>query len=117
MRVNGWGLSGWCHPNTVRAVHIALAGLPAPAGYARRMLVEAAWSYRFPARISRAIQVRQEGQPQAVREIAWQAQVLLSRRYRALKARQVAHNKICVAVALELTGFVWSITRQVEVPG
>ena len=86
-------------------------------GYARRMLVEAAWSYRFPARISRAIQVRQEGQPQAVREIAWQAQVRLSRRYRALKARQVVHNKICVAVARELTGFVWSIARQVEVPG
>ena len=86
-------------------------------GYARRMLVEAAWSYRFPARISRAIQVRQEGQPQAIREIAWQAQVRLSRRYRALKARQVAHNKICVAVARELTGFVWSIARQVEVPG
>ena len=86
-------------------------------GYARRMLVEAAWSYRFPARISRAIQVRQEGQPQAVREIAWQAQIRLNRRYRALKARQVAHNKICVAVARELTGFVWSIARQVEVPG
>ena len=86
-------------------------------GYARRMLVEAAWSYRFPARISRAIQVRQEGQPQAVREIAWQAQIRLNRRYRALKARQVVHNKICVAVARELTGFVWSIARQVEVPG
>lgn len=83
-------------------------------GYARRMLVEAAWNYRFPARLSRVLQVRQEGQPKAVREIAWQAQVRLSRRYRALKARQIAHNKICVAVARELSGFVWAIAQQVE---
>ncbi len=85
-------------------------------GYARRMLVEAAWNYRFPARISRALQVRQEGQPKAVRDIAWQAQVRLSRRYRALKARQIAHNKVCVAVARELSGFVWAIAQQIE-PG
>lgn len=83
--------------------------------HARRMLVEAAWNYRFPARISGALQRRQEDQPQAVREIAWQAQVRLSRRYRALKARQISHNKICVAVARELSGFVWAIARQVEV--
>jgi len=83
-------------------------------GYARRMLVEAAWNYRFPARISRALQARQEGQPTVVRDIAWQAQVRLSRRYRALKARQVIHNKICVAVARELAGFVWAIAQQVE---
>ena len=51
-------------------------------GHARRMLVEAAWNYRFPAKMSRALQVRQEGQPKAIREIAWQAQVRLSRRYR-----------------------------------
>ena len=85
-------------------------------GYARRMLVEAAWNYRFPARISRAIQQRQEGQPKAVRDIAWQAQVRLSRRYRALKARQIHHNKICVAVARELAGFVWAIARRVDLP-
>jgi len=84
--------------------------------YARRMLVEAAWNYRFPARISRVLQVRQEGQPKAVRTIAWQAQVRLSRRYRALKARQINHNKICVAIARELSGFVWAIARQVELP-
>ena len=85
-------------------------------GYARRMLVEAAWNYRFPARISRVIQQRQEGQAKAVRDIAWQAQVRLSRRYRALRARQVHHNKICVAVARELAGFVWAIARYVELP-
>ena len=85
-------------------------------GYARRMLVEAAWNYRFPARISRAIQQRQEGQPKAVRDIAWQAQTRLSRRYRALKARQVHHNTICVAVARELAVFVWAFARRVDLP-
>ena len=47
-------------------------------GHARRVLVEAAWNYRFPARISRVLQVRQEGQPKAVREIAWRAQLRLA---------------------------------------
>lgn len=85
-------------------------------GNARRMLVEAAWSYRHRARIGPALQIRQEGQPKAVRDIAWNAQVRLSRRYRALKARRLPHNKICVALARELSGFVWSIAHRVEVP-
>ena len=85
-------------------------------GHARRMLVEAAWSYRYPARLSRALQVRQQGQPSKVRSIAWKAQLRLGRRYRALKARQLAHNKVCVAVARELAGFVWAIAQVVDVP-
>ena len=85
-------------------------------GHARRMLVEAAWNYRFPAKMSRALQMRQEGQPKAVRAIAWDAQVRLSRRYRALKARRLAHNKVCVAIARELAGFVWSIAQKAPAP-
>jgi len=82
--------------------------------HARRVLVEAAWNYRFPARISRALQLRQQGQPKSVREIAWRAQLRLARRYRHLAARKLAHNKICVAIARELSGFVWDIARQVK---
>ena len=85
-------------------------------GHARRMLVEAAWNYRFGAKMSRALQVRQEGQPQVIRAIAWDAQVRLSRRYRALKARRLAHNKVCVAIARELAGFVWSIAQKAPAP-
>lgn len=84
-------------------------------GYARRMLVEAAWSYRFPARIGRVLQVRQQGQATAIRQLSWQAQVRLCRRYRALKARGIHPNKICVAVARELAGFIWAIAQQVQV--
>ena len=50
-------------------------------GHARRVLVEAAWNYRFPARMSAILQRRQEGQPKAVRQIAWKAQLRLARRY------------------------------------
>ncbi len=81
-------------------------------GHVRRVLVEAAWNYRFPARISRALQVRQEQQSLQIRTIAWRAQLRLSHRYRALKARHLQHNKICVAIARELCAFVWEIGRQ-----
>src|SRR5438874_6347834 len=41
---------------------------------ARRALIEAAWTYRLPARLSRVLLLRQEGQPKPIREIAWKAQ-------------------------------------------
>ena len=83
--------------------------------HARRVLVEAAWNYRFPARLSRPLQVRQEGQSKAVREIAWRAQLRLAHRYRRLSSRKLHPNKICVAIARELAGFLWDIARQVNV--
>ena len=49
-------------------------------GAARRMLIEAAWSYRFPARISREQLLRQEGLAKPIRETAWKAQERLCRR-------------------------------------
>lgn len=84
-------------------------------GHARRILVEAAWNYKSPARIGPTIQPRQEGQLKAVREIAWKAQLRLNKRYRQLKARGLHPNKVCVAVARELCGFVWDIARQVAI--
>lgn len=81
--------------------------------HARRMLIEAAWNYRFPPRLTSALQKRQEQQPADIRSIAWRAQLRLSHRYRRLKARGVHHNKICVAIARELSGFLWSIGQHV----
>jgi transposase len=54
---------------------------------ARRVLIEGAWTYRHPARMSRLLQERQADLPPAVREIAWKAQVRLCARYRKLMAR------------------------------
>lgn len=84
-------------------------------GHVRRLLVEAAWNYRFPARLSRRLQLRQEEQPAVIREIAWRAQLRLSHRYRPLKARNLQHNKITVAIARELAAFIWEIGHHVIV--
>lgn len=83
--------------------------------HVRRVLIEAAWNYRFPPRISTPLQRRQEQQPAEIRSIAWRAQLRLNHRYRKLKIRGLHHNKICVAIARELTGFLWSIGQQITV--
>ena len=83
--------------------------------HVRRVLIEAAWNYRFPPRITRPLQSRQEQQPADIRSIAWRAQLRLNHRYRKLKARGLQHNKICVAIARELAGFLWSIGQQVMI--
>jgi len=82
-------------------------------GHARRILVESAWSYRHPARMSHGLVVRNQDQPKAVREVAWRAQLRLCSRFRRLAARGLPQNKICVAIARELAAFVWDIARQV----
>lgn len=84
--------------------------------HARRVLVEAAWNYRFPARLSHPITRRQEGQSKAVRDIAWKAQLRLGYRYRKLQSRKLHQNKIIVAIARELAGFLWDIARHVSTP-
>jgi transposase len=80
---------------------------------ARRMLVEVAHHYRSPARVSPLIARRQAELPKSVTDIAWAAQLRLSERYRRLGARRVPTNKIVVAIARELTGFIWDIARHV----
>lgn len=82
--------------------------------HARRLLTEAAWNYRFAARIGRRAQQRQEGLSEAVRAIGWKAQLRLSKRFAMLKGRGVQPNKVCVAVARELAGFIWAIGTQVQ---
>lgn len=84
--------------------------------HARRIMIESAWTYRFKAQVSRELQVRQEGQPKAVRDIAWKAQLRLAKRYRSLSmGRKLHQNKVCVAIARELAGFVWDVARQVKI--
>lgn len=84
-------------------------------GAARRMLIEAAWSYRFPARISREHLIRQDRLAQPIRDIAWKAQLRLCRRYRRLANAGKPATVVTTAIARELAGFVWAIARQVPV--
>ena len=83
--------------------------------YARKVLVEAAWSYRFPAKVSRIIQVRHEGLPKPIVARAWDAQLRLCGRYRRLTARGKPANVAVVGVARELAAFIWDIARMTPV--
>jgi transposase len=85
-------------------------------GAARRLLIEAAWCYRFPARVSRDLLLRQEQLPKTIREIAWKAQTRLCTRYRRLARTGKPANVVTAAIARELAGFVWAIARQVRIP-
>jgi transposase len=85
-------------------------------GTARRLLIEAAWCYRFPARLSRELLLRQEKQPKPIREIAWKAQLRLCARYRTLARTGKPANVVTAAIARELAGFVWAIARQLSIP-
>jgi len=80
-------------------------------GHVRRVLIESAWAYRHPARMGEEITVRNQGQPRAVRDIAWRAQLRLCGRFRRFAARGLPHNKICVAIARELAAFIWDVAR------
>ncbi|MNC85965.1 hypothetical protein D3C83_15910 [compost metagenome] len=57
---------------------------------------------------------RQAGLEPRLNEIAWKAQLRLCTRYRRLAARGLHKNKIIVAIARELSGFVWAIARKVK---
>ncbi|MCK5681309.1 IS110 family transposase [bacterium] len=81
-------------------------------GHVRRVLVEAAQSYRLPARVSRAIRKRQEGVPEKISTIAWKAQVRLCNRYQQLAARGKNANLIKTAIAREIAGFSWAIAQE-----
>jgi transposase len=85
-------------------------------GHARRLLIEAAWNYRFKPRIGRRAHERQQGLAEPIQASAWKAQLRLSQRFAALEARGVHRNKVCVAVARELAGFVWAIGQQAMNP-
>lgn len=78
--------------------------------HARHVLVQAAWHYRHPPKQTAALVKRQVGQAAAVTEIAWKAQQRLHARYRKLASRK-GRQKAVIAVARELTGFIWALAR------
>jgi transposase len=83
--------------------------------HARRVLVEGAWAYRYPAKVSRHLQLRLERVPKVIQDISWKAQVRLCKRYRRLVARGKNVNQVVVAIAREMAAFVWAIAREVAV--
>ena len=83
----------------------------------RRIVVEAAWSYRHRPAIGPRLRKRQEGVPEPIKEIAWKAQVRLTKRYARLAAAGKDQRKIITAVGRELLGFIWAIGIKAEAAG
>lgn len=73
----------------------------------RRLLVEASWHYQHRPGVGRALAARRQGQPPRIVAIADKAQQRLCRRFRALAPHKPAPT-VVVAVARELTGFLWA---------
>jgi transposase len=83
--------------------------------HARRALVEGAWAYRYPATVSRHLQLRREQLPKAVQDISWKAQVRRCTRDRTLSARGKHAHHVVVAIARELIAFMWAMANEVPV--
>jgi len=83
--------------------------------HARRVLVEGAWSHRYPARVSRALRERQEGMAETIREIAWKAPLRLCRRFRRMQARGKPKPVVVTAIAREMAAFLWAIACEVPI--
>lgn len=82
-------------------------------GHVRRVLVEAAWCYRFMARKTAHLQRRAEKTSESVQAIAWKAQKRLCGRYRYLLEKGKLKVQVCTAIARELVGFIWAISMEV----
>ena len=83
-------------------------------GHVRRLLTEAAWAYRFPARKTAHMRRKAARVPDRVQAIAWAAQKRLCARYVKLYQRGKAKNKVVTAIARELVGFIWAIACEVQ---
>ena len=83
----------------------------------RRVVIEAAWAYRYRPAVGVALRKRQASASAEVKAIAWKAQHRLHARYRHLMARGKCKQQTVTAVGRELLGFIWAIGVQVEAQG
>lgn len=79
--------------------------------WARTLLIEAAWAYRYTPKVSAIIERRAEHIDPTIREIAWKAQLRLTRKFRRMTARGKHPNLVVTAIARELAGFLWDAAR------
>ncbi|MGH8063991.1 MAG: transposase [Candidatus Entotheonellia bacterium] len=84
--------------------------------HARRALVEGAWAYRDPAKVSRPLQRRLEQRPTPIQDLRWTAPVRLCTRSRPLMARGQHANQVVVAMARALVAFLWAMAREIALP-
>ena len=80
----------------------------------RRATIETSWHYRHGPRVSKLLKKRRAGQPQWAIDIADRARQRLCKRYRQLIARGKRSQKVVVAIARELAGFLWALFREYQ---
>ena len=80
----------------------------------RRVLGESAFCGRLRPRRGPNLQRRQEGQSQAIVDLAWEAQKRLYQKHGRMRARMKSHQVTVTAMSRELAGFVWAVGQQRE---
>jgi transposase len=80
----------------------------------RRVLIEAAWSYRYSPAVRRALRDRLDGLSSEIQDISWKAQKRLHLKYKRLSAKGKQRGTVIAAVARELLGFIWAIAKEVD---
>lgn len=75
----------------------------------RALIFEASWHYRQIPKVGEFTLRRRPDLPQAIKDIAWKAQLRLNGRYRHLLAKGKRAQVAITAVARELVGFIWAI--------
>lgn len=80
--------------------------------HARWLLIECSQHYALAPKVSKELSKRQEGQPKNIIKTSWSAQNRLHGRLMKLLARRVHRNKALVAVARELSAFIWEALRE-----
>ena len=75
----------------------------------RRLLIEGAWTYRFPPKETKHIQQKAARASEYARQRSWQAQKVLNQKYQRLHIRGKHHNQVIAAVARSLVGYIWDI--------
>ncbi len=79
----------------------------------RRVLTQAAWAYRFAPRVARRRVDGYVEADEAVRAVAWKAQLRLNDRYRRLVTRAKSTQVTVTAIARELLAFIWEMAQVV----
>lgn len=80
----------------------------------RRVLMEAAWTYRHRPKLCGKHKQRQQGASEEIKAISWKAQQRLNSRYWRLTSKGKIPGKAITAVARELVGFIWAVGVQAE---
>jgi transposase len=82
-------------------------------GHVRRVLVESAWHGRHRPAKTKTLLARTKGLPEEVLALTWKAQHRLHERWLRMRAATKDVNKIVIAMARELAGFVWALGQLV----